>query len=172
MNWPFGFSPAFPGKRQEIWCWAQKLSVYTKRLFASLRIAEASFHSLRHTATSWLVMQGVDLYAVGQLLGHRTPRMSQRCAHLSPQYVAGGVGKLDSVFREVMPESTSSMGLLEGSGTAERFAALMRSLRLLWLCFLLLNPLSQLVDCSLDCALPEDRRDPGFSPKRVSSPRI
>jgi hypothetical protein len=30
-----------------------------------------------------------------------------------------------------MPESTSSMGLLEGSDTGERFAALMRSLRLL-----------------------------------------
>jgi len=81
----------------------QKLSVYTRRLFAHLGIADASFHSLRHTAASWLVMQGVDLYAVGQLLGHRTPRMTQRYAHLSPQYMAGAVGKLDSVFGGVMP---------------------------------------------------------------------
>jgi integrase len=92
---------------------AQKLSVYTRRLFAGLGIADASFHSLRHTAASWLVMQGVDLYAVGQLLGHRTPRMMQRYAHLSPQYMAGAVGKRESVFGEVMPESARSSGLLE-----------------------------------------------------------
>jgi len=83
----------------------QKLSVYTRRLFEGLGIVDASFHSLRHTAASWLVMQGVDLYAVGQLLGHRTPRMTQRYAHLSPQYMAGAVGKLDSVFASVMPEN-------------------------------------------------------------------
>jgi integrase len=94
----------------------QKLSVYTRRLFASLGIVDASFHSLRHTAASWLVMQGVDLYAVGQLLGHRTPRMTQRYAHLSPQYMAGAVEKLDGVFGEVLPGSTPSAGLLEAHG--------------------------------------------------------
>lgn len=82
----------------------QRLSVYTKRVFAGIGVVDASFHSLRHTAASWLVMQGVDLYAVGQLLGHRTPRMTQRYAHLSPQYMAGAVGKLDGVFGGVMPE--------------------------------------------------------------------
>lgn len=80
-----------------------RLSVYTRRLFSSLGIKDASYHSLRHTAASWLVMQGVDLYAVGQVLGHRTPRMTQRYAHLSPKYVAGAVSKLDGVFGDVMP---------------------------------------------------------------------
>ncbi len=81
----------------------QRLTVYTKRVFVKLGIQDASFHSLRHTAASWLVMQGVDLYAVGQLLGHKTPRMTQRYAHLSPHYMAGAVGKLDGVFAGVMP---------------------------------------------------------------------
>jgi integrase len=85
----------------------QKLSVYTERLFRRLGIADASFHSLRHTTASWLVMEGEDLYTVGQLLGHRTPRMTQRYAHLSPKYMAGTVGKLDSVFNEVMPKNGS-----------------------------------------------------------------
>ncbi|HKE29929.1 MAG TPA: hypothetical protein VKB88_46595 [Bryobacteraceae bacterium] len=39
------------------------------------------------------------------------PRMTQRCAHLSPKYMAGAVGKLDAVFGEVMPE-TGSMTLV------------------------------------------------------------
>lgn len=90
----------------------QKLSVYTRRLFQRLGIKDASFHSLRHTAASWLVMQGVDLYAVGQLLGHRTPRMTQRYAHLSPRYMAGAVEKLDVVFGEVMPEDAATISAL------------------------------------------------------------
>jgi integrase len=75
-----------------------RLSVYTRRLFVTLKIEGASFHSLRHTAASWLVMGGVDLYAVGKVLGHRTPRMTERYAHLSPQYMANAVSKLDEAF--------------------------------------------------------------------------
>lgn len=77
---------------------AANLSVYTKRVFKRLGIPDASFHTLRHTAASWLVQQGVDLYAVGQILGHKTPRMTQRYAHLSPDYMAGAVGKLDGIM--------------------------------------------------------------------------
>jgi site-specific recombinase XerD len=90
----------------------QQLTVYTRRIFAKLGIHDASFHSLRHTAASWLVMQGVDLYAVGQLLGHKTPRMTQRYAHLSPHYMAGAVGKLDGVFAGVMPANGSGEATL------------------------------------------------------------
>jgi len=79
-----------------------KLSVYTKRVFERLGILDASFHTLRHTAASWMVMEGVDLYAVGQILGHKTPRMTQRYAHLSPDYMAGAVGKLDGIMGGVM----------------------------------------------------------------------
>lgn len=80
-----------------------RLSVYTRRVFARLGIMDASFHTLRHTSASWLVQQGVDLYAVGQLLGHKTPRMTQRYAHLSPEYMAGAVGKLDGIMSDMLP---------------------------------------------------------------------
>jgi len=87
---------------------AAHLSVYTRRVFANVGIKDASFHSLRHTAASWLVMEGVDLYAVGQILGHKTPRMTQRYAHLSPGYMAAAVNKLDSVFAGSLPSSVSA----------------------------------------------------------------
>ena len=83
---------------------AAHLSVYTRRVFASVGIEDASFHSLRHTAASWLVMEGVDLYAVGRILGHKTPRMTQRYAHLSPGFMAAAVNKLDGVFAGSLPE--------------------------------------------------------------------
>lgn len=82
------------------------LSVYTRRVFASVGIKDASFHSLRHTAASWLVMEGVDLYAVGRILGHKTPRMTQRYAHLSPGFMAAAMNKLDGVFAIALPEPT------------------------------------------------------------------
>ena len=49
-------------------------------------------------------MEGVDLYAVGRILGHKTPRMTQRYAHLSPGFMAAAVNKLDSVFAGALPE--------------------------------------------------------------------
>jgi integrase len=80
-----------------------RLSVYCKRVLKRIGAPDASFHMLRHTAASWLVQQGVDLYAVGQILGHKTPRMTQRYAHLSPDYMAGAVGKLDGIMGRMLP---------------------------------------------------------------------
>lgn len=41
-------------------------------------------HDMRHTAASWLVMDGVDLYRVQDLLGHESFATTQRYAHLAP----------------------------------------------------------------------------------------
>lgn len=53
------------------------------------------FHSLRHTFASWLVAEGVDLYTVAQLLGHRDLAMTQRYAHLAPDTLRAAVRVLD-----------------------------------------------------------------------------
>ena len=39
---------------------------------------------MRHTAASWLVMDGVPLYDVQALLGHESFATTQRYAHLAP----------------------------------------------------------------------------------------
>jgi integrase len=41
-------------------------------------------HTCRHTAASWLVQAGVDLYRVQSLLGHESHATTQRYAHLAP----------------------------------------------------------------------------------------
>lgn len=75
-----------------------RLSTETKRLFKRLGFEGVSFHTLRHTCASWLVMQGADLLAVGRLLGHRTAKMTARYAHLSPEFMQATVNKLDQKF--------------------------------------------------------------------------
>ena len=99
---------------------AAKLSVYTKRVFKSLGIEDASFHSLRHTAASWLVMEGVDLYAVGRILRHKSPRMTQRYAHLSPGFMAAAVNKLDGVFAGSLPAPREHISALAGDSVPSR----------------------------------------------------
>jgi integrase len=83
----------------------KNLSVETRRIFKRLGIVDASFHTLRHTAASWLAMNGTDLYVIGGILGHKTPRMTLRYAHLSPQYTGKAIARLDTAFKGVLPEA-------------------------------------------------------------------
>ena len=55
------------------------------------------FHTLRHTYASWLVMNGVDLYTVQKLMGHKSIQMTQRYSHLSPEYLEKAVNSLNSI---------------------------------------------------------------------------
>jgi integrase len=63
-----------------------------------LGIADFHFHDLRHTAASWLRMAGSDIHTVASLLGHKDLRMAARYQHLSPDFLAEAVGRLDQVF--------------------------------------------------------------------------
>jgi integrase len=40
-------------------------------------------HDLRHSAASFMVNSGVDLFAVGKVLGHASYQSTQRYAHLA-----------------------------------------------------------------------------------------
>jgi integrase len=46
------------------------------------------FHDLRHTAASYLAMNGASLLEIGAILGHRTLQMVQRYSHVTDQHTA------------------------------------------------------------------------------------
>lgn len=79
----------------------EQVSVAFQRACRDAEVADFHFHDLRHTAASWLRMQGADIHTVAQLLGHKDLRMAARYQHLSPAFLADAVGKLDAVFGDL-----------------------------------------------------------------------
>lgn len=59
-------------------------------------IKDFTFHDLRHTFASYLVMSGSNLRAVQQLMGHKDIKMTMRYSHLSKEHLQEAVAKLDS----------------------------------------------------------------------------
>ncbi len=58
-------------------------------------IPDFTFHDLRHTFASRLVMSGVDLPTVKDLMGHKNINMTLRYSHLSSEHKRSAVGKLE-----------------------------------------------------------------------------
>ena len=53
-----------------------------------------TFHTLRHTFASWLVMEGVRLFEVSKLLRHASIQIIERYAHLAPDHLHNAVDNL------------------------------------------------------------------------------
>lgn len=65
---------------------------------AALKAAEITdfrFHDLRHSAASYLAMNGASLAEIAETLGHKTLQMVKRYSHLSEAHNAKVIGKLD-----------------------------------------------------------------------------
>ena len=61
-------------------------------------IKDFTWHDLRHTFASWLIMKGASPRSIAELLGHRGLRMVMRYAHLAgvPVSGSGSVGRASS----------------------------------------------------------------------------
>jgi integrase len=63
-------------------------------------IPDFTFHDLRHTFASPLVMKGVDLPTVKELMGHKHINMTLRYTHLANSHKKDAVSKLESYDTE------------------------------------------------------------------------
>ena len=58
------------------------------------KLEHLHFHDLRHSAASEMVNAGVDLFTVGQVLGHRDSRSTARYSHLTVGTLAAAIGQI------------------------------------------------------------------------------
>ena len=72
-----------------------------------MHVPERPWHSLRHTFAAHAVMSGASLYAVQKLLGHASPAMTQRYAHLAPNFMAAEVARMS--FAQPRPAGVSDL---------------------------------------------------------------
>lgn len=56
-----------------------------------------TFHCLRHTFASFWMQTGGDLFKLQKILGHKTPAMTQRYAHLTPDVFAGDLSRFSAL---------------------------------------------------------------------------
>ena len=61
-------------------------------------LVDFRFHDLRHSAASYLAMNGASLMEISEILGHKTLAMVRRYAHLSEAHTAGVVARMNAAI--------------------------------------------------------------------------
>ena len=78
------------------------LNKFKRRLDKEVPIEPWRLHDLRHNFASQLVNQGVDLYVVKELLGHKSYNSTQRYAHLGPSKLRQGLAIVEQQVSEAV----------------------------------------------------------------------
>ncbi len=86
-----------------------------ERAVTDARLYDVTFHTLRHTFASHLVMAGIDLRTVGDLLGHQKLDMTMRYAHLSRSHKQTAVEILGSRWTPIWTPSDSKACKIDGA---------------------------------------------------------
>jgi len=72
------------------------------------KIRDFSWHCLRHTFASRLVMAGVDIRTVQELMGHKSITMTVRYSHLTPRHTLAAVERLTGADSAAPTDTTTS----------------------------------------------------------------
>ena len=87
----------FPGKIAGKPFWDLKRQF--EKAVADSKLEGVTFHTLRHTAASHMVTNGVDLLTVMKILRHKDYATTLRYAHLAPGHKQAAVNTLGDVLK-------------------------------------------------------------------------
>ena len=66
-----------------------------EKVLKEAKLKDFKFHDLRHSAASYLAMNGASLAEIAEVLGHKTLQMVKRYSHLSEQHTADVVSRMN-----------------------------------------------------------------------------
>ena len=75
------------------------------RLRNKANLGHVRIHDLRHSYASYLINNGYSLFTVQKALGHSSPIVTQRYAHLSAKSLQGAADSASDVIKEAMEKS-------------------------------------------------------------------
>lgn len=64
------------------------------------KLDDVRLHDLRHTFASLAIKQGVDLYTVSKLLGHKDIKTTTRYAHLEVKQLIKATNIVDQIWQK------------------------------------------------------------------------
>jgi integrase len=118
------------GKFEDVFVNPRTGKAYTAvfRVWSRIRIKAAlpklRLHDLRHEFASQLVCAGQSLYVVSQLLGHASPLITQRYAHLSTKALQEAAGAASVIVRQpaapARPEAANAPTAADGAEAPQR----------------------------------------------------
>ncbi|WP_228894817.1 tyrosine-type recombinase/integrase [Pseudoduganella aquatica] len=80
------------------------------RILDAAGLPHLRIHSLRHVFASFAVSSGASLYQVQQLLGHASPNMTQRYAHLADDVLRQASSSVSSIYSQAKAGAEASSG--------------------------------------------------------------
>ena len=92
---PTGEGWVFKGNRDDV---PADLDKPWRKVRKAAGIEDVRFHDLRHTAASYLTMNGATLAEVAEVLGHRTLVMAKRYSHQSGEHVRSTLERMADRF--------------------------------------------------------------------------
>ena len=92
-NLVFPAPNAIPGEERPI-----DIQSAWKAALQRAAITDFRFHDLRHSAASYLAMNGATLAEIAEILGHKTLQMVKRYAHLTEQHTSGVVKRMNAAM--------------------------------------------------------------------------
>ena len=97
-----------------------------RRACAKARIEDFHFHDLRHTAISYMMMNGIDLKTIAELVGHTTAQMvDQRYGHLSPDHKRAAAEIFGSAMDRLCGNASGAPEAAQAGNVAPRGAKVM-----------------------------------------------
>lgn len=100
----------FPGKDGNM---RTTIGVTGRRIRESAKLPKdfRPMHGLRHVYASMLASSGkVDMYVLQKLMTHKSPKMTQRYAHLRDESLKNGASQIDDIFKQKEDEKQKKKG--------------------------------------------------------------